>query len=884
MKRQLNQSDLKYILHYFAPAAHQLYIFDPLNKLTEDVTLNSHNSDLNAPKVLVNLSDKISCYKHLALTDFDMIIDFGKSTVDKTFTKKAFEFINNADGSMRWIFSKRRISTALHFYNRSSLRSKIMATGLKVINTIGLGSLFGQGRFSVYAKSALKIEKALSAVRFDDYAIFTGSEGYGRTAVVALSSTNTVTHFAKIAYDKEGQKLMSNERLHLKAQQDNAYNYIVVPKVVDQNDENILITTNVTLKRAKRSSKFGVAHSHFIATVFRKTRMMYKMSATRFWDVILNNTDFLKQQNIQPELKRLVHFLTHAKQNIDPNQYILTTLGHSDFTPWNLKFDRNNIYVYDWEYARFQTPAFFDLFHFHFQNGVFIKKHSFKQILQAIDKACQEIELKYIIEQYNINIQYYIKLYLLKMVSFQVGTMIRKDKFSDIDLRKIRLYEDALAAVTVRATEREHRAVFIEEFYNQLRYTPHAMLKFSANSFDQLSQRSDLDIAVLKGDVKPIIRYAKRHLLVSKTRIVRKSFMTVIELFFEDSSFLSIDLIHQFKRKGIEMMPIEPLLISALRNKAGIMVPDKKFDLEYAFLFYNLNGASLPLKYYNYFKTPTSKNAFNYINKKYKLGLTTYEDLFKSDRIEQKRVKKVVLDQAFQTGWYRLKNRVNYGLDTFKDIMYNRGFIITLSGVDGAGKSTILEKVHHQIQSQFRREVVLLRHRPAILPILSSIKYGGSKNAEKRASERLPRTGENFSVLSSLMRFAYYYTDYMIGQTYVFFKYIIRGKIVLYDRYYFDFIADCERSNIRLNKNIIRALYAFVMKPKLNILLWAETNVIYKRKQELEPDTIARLTQDYKRLFKMYKRKYKSSIYKIIRNVDLDMTVDSIMRAFTKAI
>ncbi|MFK8039671.1 MAG: hypothetical protein AB8B74_15370 [Crocinitomicaceae bacterium] len=884
MKSKINQSDLKYILHYFAPANHQLFIFDPYNRLNEDTEIDVKNNNEESAKVLVNLSDEIIQYKNLGIEDFDMIIDFGKSNISDAFTVKHFEYKNNADQSLRWVFSKGKIKTALNFYNDASLRAKMMTMGIRLANILQLGRFIGQGKFTIYSKQTLKIELDLNQVEFDDYAIFTGSEGYGRTAVVALSSNNTVTHFAKLAYDTAGRDIMKNEKMHLLAQGHQQFHYVVVPEVVENNAENLLITTNVTLKKAKRSTNFLAAHSHFIATLFHKTKLDYKISNTPFWGIILNNISVLEKKNIRPELKRIVKFLKQAKTNINANRSILTTLAHGDFTPWNLKFDKDNIYVYDWEYASFQAPVLFDLIHFHFQNGIFIKKHNYAQILKEIEFSCQEIEIKYIIEQYNIDLQFYIKLYLLKVVSFQVHYNSYSPSLTALELKKFRLYETALSTVTKLTVEAEHRSVFIGEFYNALKQKPHAMLKFVAGSFDNLSKTSDLDIAVLKKDGKSMVHFAKNHLLVSKSRIIRKSFMTIIELFFEDGSFLSIDLIHQFKRKGLKMMEIKPLLNSVKMNPSGIMVPSKKFDLEYAFLFYTLNGALFPVKYYKYFKTNTINNAFNYINNKYNLGYSDYSDLYKSKHAQKSQVKKIVFNQSFQNIPSKIFNTYNYFKDTLKSIINNRGFIITLSGVDGAGKSTVLSRVHEQLQTQFRKEVVLLRHRPAILPILSAVKHGGSKKAEKKASERLPRTGTNNSKLSSSLRFAYYYTDYLIGQLYVFFKYIIRGKIVLYDRYYFDFIADCERSNIRLNKKVIRTLYAFVAKPKLNILLWADAKVIYKRKQELEPETITRLTQDYKKLFKRFDRRYKKDTYKVVKNVDLDFTVDTIVRAFTKAI
>jgi thymidylate kinase len=207
--------------------------------------------------------------------------------------------------------------------------------------------------------------------------------------------------------------------------------------------------------------------------------------------------------------------------------------------------------------------------------------------------------------------------------------------------------------------------------------------------------------------------------------------------------------------------------------------------------------------------------------------------------------------------------------------------MITFSGVDGVGKSTIIEKVKDRLQNKYRKEVVLLRHRPGILPILSAIKHG-RKGAEHIASVSMPRKGKNTNLLSSIMRFAYYFTDYIFGQVYVYFKYVLKGKIVVYDRYYFDFINDSKRSNIELNRDFVKVLYGFVFKPKLNFFLYADAETILARKQEMEAPEIDRLTLLYKQLFGQMSNRYKDSHYKIIENKELDNTLNTIMNSYAK--
>ncbi|WP_300976941.1 hypothetical protein, partial [Flavobacterium sp.] len=178
--------------------------------------------------------------------------------------------------------------------------------------------------------------------------------------------------------------------------------------------------------------------------------------------------------------------------------------------------------------------------------------------------------------------------------------------------------------------------------------------------------------------------------------------------------------------------------------------------------------------------------------------------------------------------------------------------------------------------------VVILRHRPSILPILS-VWTKGKEKAQLDAISSLPRQGRNNNPISSLIRFSYYYLDYIIGQFVIYFKYIIRGYVVVYDRYYFDFINDSKRSNIVLPKKLTTFGYRFLMQPDYNFFLFADANVILKRKQELSKNTIEELTTDYKQLFDRLQNRGKSNVYQSINNVDLDVTLSKVFQTITMA-
>jgi thymidylate kinase len=881
MKTKIHLSDIQLLLQLFGPKQFNLLIFDPFQKLIADVKQSAYIDDPNRPLVLVNLANEVSGYKGLELDEFEMILDFGRSEVSDVFKQKEFEYINNTNGTLRWLYPKGKPKAALSFYNTSSTKSKLISRGIKIAQLLKIGKFISNGRCTVHHQKELKTNQIFHDLEHSEFSLFTGTKGYNRTPVFALQNKGLSTYFVKIAIDKVGLRSLKNESQQLDYVKQFDLKTAHIPESVPTSTADILITKNVTHKRVSQSNKLTKLHFRFLREINNKTARVEKINETAFWDNLQDNLNISKQVK-KPQYLELYKALDQLSTEINPTEEILTSLSHSDFTPWNIKSTNQELYVYDWEMSNRRSPALFDLIHFIFQTGIILQKKSISEIIETLKKKWANKEIISISK--TLNFRTYLKLYLLKVASYHLATFQLQSEITKEQKLQLECWTDVVQSLIQVAPLTDQRKVFLKDFQRRLNQTRYAMLKYLGQNLESLPLESDLDIAVLKADISSISNYCTKHVLVEKCIVTHKSFMTIIEVFFKNGAFLSIDLIHQIKRKSIQMMDILPLLTSATPNKNGIRVADKIFDAEYAFLFYVLNDSSIPLKYHALFgsNNEEKQRTFNYLNNKFKLNLTNYDQLFYTQDKSWSKIRSTVLQSNFQSRTLRTKNSFNYLIDSVKAILFKKGFIITLSGVDGVGKSTIVKSVQQQLQQKYRKEVVLMRHRPGILPILSTAIHGSKSKAEKVAGDTIPRKGTNRNLLSSILRFSYYYTDYLLGQTYIYFKYVIRGKIVLYDRYYFDFIVDSERSNIRLNKGIIKRLYAFVYKPKLNILLWADPSSVYSRKKELEPDTIFSLTNDYKKLFTAYNSKYEQSKYQTIENKDLDQTVSSIMKEFMK--
>lgn len=428
------------------------------------------------------------------------------------------------------------------------------------------------------------------------------------------------------------------------------------------------------------------------------------------------------------------------------------------------------------------------------------------------------------------------------------------------------------------------RRQFLDYFFRTLKNTDYALLKFIYSSTDELPETSDIDIAIHIQDRKEILNIILRGQNIAYTHVYEKSFVLFVSILFKDDSYLEIDLINRFDRKGIIYLEADELIDNAVTRKDGLKVASDNHNFEYIMLFYHCNGADVPLRYREYFSTFSFQQRtalFTYLTSRYKVTINTLDDLYRVRTRFARKIQTSIQQYDVNRQPLRFVNKLRYKQDAIRDIVYNRGITITFSGVDGAGKSTVLEKVNETLQKKYRQRTVVLRHRPELLPILSSLLHG-RKKAEKRAKETLPRQGKNTGYISSLVRFLYYYTDYVLGQFYVYLRYTLRGYTVLYDRYYFDFIVDHRRSNMELPGWLTRLFYRLIFKPEVNIFLYADADVIRARKQELSSEDILTLTNGYRNLFEALSKKSRQQ-YIAINNINLEETLQHVMKACVKA-
>jgi len=809
-----------------------------------------------------------------------IMIDQG-NTIESIFDKAGYEvlissssqqdhdvrllMINNPDGSPRWIWpSQLKTPLFLKFYNASSLRARLLAMLFKLIFLFRLQRIIFK---SVLASFKLINDRKQHFDVFSDWALFTGTVGPNRKAIL-YTRKPAGGRFLKIALHERSAALLSAESRAISFLKEQQVQSFVHPDIIDQ-DDGIIELTDIS-GSSGREVKITECHFQALHELAGTIPKYLPLSEIPAWELAVNTLHDVIKENDKRIPKGMIRKLLVLIDRQDQDALIRTSFCHGDFTSWNMFAQDGKLRIYDWELAKSDMPSGFDAFHFIIQQGIMIERKPWTAISRELGSVFDGPGKMLLPEPGRSQMKQYLELYLILNISYYLKVYTEQKSWHTQVIWLLDTWNDAISEVL--SNSRCHRELVLMDLFDHLADQPYSALKFPDIYPEYLNAYSDVDLCVERSVVKTTLQFIERHPLVKRSSRTGRSFMTTIGVFCKDDSMISLDLIWKMKRKATVISDIKGMLDGASFNAFGIKKPMNLDAARYVGLFYMLNGSPIPYKYQSYGEllNNTSGEIMGVLYRFYKSGVR-----------DKSKLQQLLLQEPENRGLNRIRNVFFYVKDTLRTLISGNGMMVTFSGVDGAGKSTVIEQTRHRIEKQLRKRVIVLRHRPSLLPILSAWTKGKTK-AEQDAASVLPRQGGNQSYLSSLFRFAYYYSDYVLGQFYIYLRYIMPGYIVLYDRYYFDFINDSRRSNIILPEFLTRTGYRFLIKPRHNFFLYADPQLILSRKQELDPVTISNLTDKYQVLFHELNQKCTAPRYHQIENIDLQVTLNTVIKTMTE--
>ena len=190
------------------------------------------------------------------------------------------------------------------------------------------------------------------------------------------------------------------------------------------------------------------------------------------------------------------------------------------------------------------------------------------------------------------------------------------------------------------------------------------------------------------------------------------------------------------------------------------------------------------------------------------------------------------------TSWYRFL-RVKAGNIFRRSLRTCKppGYCVAFLGTDGAGKSCIISEVKPFLTRMMHSKTVYEHLRPNLLPAIAQL-FGKPCSIGPTTD---PHAGKVSGRAGSLARVLYYAVDYCLGYWVKIYPIIVkRPTIVVFDRYFYDYLIDPKRSCVNMPKLVIEFISVFIPAPDLVVCLGTDPGTIHTRKPELPYREIAR--------------------------------------------
>ncbi len=99
--------------------------------------------------------------------------------------------------------------------------------------------------------------------------------------------------------------------------------------------------------------------------------------------------------------------------------------AHGDYTPWNVYFHKNEMYMFDMEYCSFSMPEYMDVFHYLSQTMLLGKRYTAQCVMREYERNLE------LLEKYIENPKFTFTCYVVWIISFYI-------KRSELDIERVK--------------------------------------------------------------------------------------------------------------------------------------------------------------------------------------------------------------------------------------------------------------------------------------------------------------------------------------------------------------------------------------------------------------------------------------------------------------
>ncbi len=184
-----------------------------------------------------------------------------------------------------------------------------------------------------------------------------------------------------------------------------------------------------------------------------------------------------------------------------------------------------------------------------------------------------------------------------------------------------------------------------------------------------------------------------------------------------------------------------------------------------------------------------------------------------------------------------------------KRIIHKCGLSVAFLAPDGTGKSTVIQGINDTCSGSFYG-VKNYYFRPHLFKNLGH--YNKLNPSEEASSNNDPHNVVLDGKIKSIIRFLFYNIDFLIGGIIKVDIDKMKKKLVVFDRYYYDYYADMKRYKYSIGTKWAHFFCFLIPKPDLIIVLDAPAEIILDRKKELTFSEIESQRTQFRKLKEKY--------------------------------
>lgn len=452
MNYKIHPNDIPVLAKIFQPDTSNIFVLTTLetlpyyqnipDKLDCTIQFFTNEQDLiqkwhpldTKEKSLINLTSRALSSNFLSIESTSIIIDFSaKQLIDSSTNHYQFDFINNPDGTIRWVYNNLlQKPIFLNLYNASGWKGKAIHTIFKIGFIAKLKKWLKSGSFKVIANQ-LFLENVNHRLNEAQYAIFTGTIGENRKAVISFEEAGKATKFLKLPLTKAAQQLVRTETKVLTKLQTYTFRFLNIPKA--KKITKGLMLTNIKPSKLLINNDLTTIHLSALAELYHQTAAPVLLTSSDVWQTIQEDLEVIVNTKIINDLPPqkvadLHRSLAGLAQNFESTDLITMSMTHGDLTPWNSYLSKHQLHVYDWELAQ-ELPLLYDAFHYIFQANILIKRLPYAAIKKEISQLRNHPIIQSLLTKYNIDFQEAYQFYLLRNTSYYLSKYIQQPKLHE---------------------------------------------------------------------------------------------------------------------------------------------------------------------------------------------------------------------------------------------------------------------------------------------------------------------------------------------------------------------------------------------------------------------------------------------------------------------